>query len=273
MAARIWKEIKKAMAALPTFPAFDLQGDLSQGWRKYVSRFENLLLAMNITNAIRKKAMLLHYVGEEVNEIFDTLDVPEATEEEDVFRKAEKALREYSTPQKNIEFEVYKFRQAKQLSREISAYHTKLKQLAKSCDFYDEKRKIKTQIIQNGISSKLRRKALADPGITLEKILQIAKAMELSEVQVDGIRNVAFVVINTFLAKSTVLPMGSNVEHAINLIISGPVAKISEKSRSETRTGERNQLPRSEIKQPINIYSLETLPLSKQLKYRIITSW
>ena len=157
-----------------------MQGELSQGWRKYMSRFENLLLAMNITNAIRKKAMLLHYVGEEVNEIFDTLDVPEATEEEDVFRKAEKALREYSTPQKNIEFEVYKFRQAKQLSREISAYHTKLKQLAKSCDFYDEKRKIKTQIIQNGISSKLRRKALADPGITLEKILQIAKAMELS---------------------------------------------------------------------------------------------
>ena len=35
-------------------------------------------------------------------------------------------------------------------------------------------------------------------------------------------------------------------QHARNLIISGPVAKISDKSRSETRTGERNQLPRSE---------------------------
>ena len=33
------------MAALPTFPAFDLQaGDLSREWRKYVSRFENMLL-------------------------------------------------------------------------------------------------------------------------------------------------------------------------------------------------------------------------------------
>ena len=107
-----------------------------------------------------------------------------------VFRKAEKALREYFTPQKNFEFEVYKFRQAKQLPGEnISAYHTKLKQLAKSCDFHDEKREIKTQIIQNGISSKLRRKALADPGITLEKILQIAKAMELSEVQAEGIES------------------------------------------------------------------------------------
>ena len=34
------------------------------------------------------------------------MDVPEATEEEDVFRKAEKALREYFTPQrKNYEFD------------------------------------------------------------------------------------------------------------------------------------------------------------------------
>ena len=81
------------MAALPTFPAFDLQaGDLSREWTKYVSRFENMLLAMNITNTTRKKAMLLHYVGEEVNQIFETLEVQQADEGEDVFRKAEKAL-------------------------------------------------------------------------------------------------------------------------------------------------------------------------------------
>jgi hypothetical protein len=52
-----------------------------------------------------------------------------------------------------------------------------------------EKREIKTQIVQNGISSKLRRKALADPEITLEKLIQIAKSMELSEVQADGIES------------------------------------------------------------------------------------
>ena len=83
------------MAARPNFPSFDLeQGDLSKAWGKYVSRLENLLLAMNITSASRKKALLLHYVGEEFNEIFDTLDVEEADRDEDVFKKAEKALRE-----------------------------------------------------------------------------------------------------------------------------------------------------------------------------------
>ena len=61
--------------------------------------------------------------------------------EEDVFRKAEKALTEYFTLQKNLELEVYKFRQAKQLTGEnISVYHIKLKQLAKSCDIHDEEK-------------------------------------------------------------------------------------------------------------------------------------
>ena len=152
------------MAALPTFTAFDLQaGDLSREWRKYAARFENMLLAMDITNATRKKAMLLHYVGEEINEIFETLEVQETDETEDVFIKAEKALKNYFTPQKNLEYEVYKFHQAKQIPEEnISAYFTRLKQLSNYCEFHDEKREIKKQIIQNGISSKLRRKALAD---------------------------------------------------------------------------------------------------------------
>ena len=100
------------MASLPIFPAFDLQeGDLSKAWRRYVLRFENLLMAMNINDAKRKKAMLLHYVGEEVVDIFETLEVEERDDNEDVFVKAEKALRSYFTPRKNTEFEVYKFRQ------------------------------------------------------------------------------------------------------------------------------------------------------------------
>ncbi|XP_046862941.1 uncharacterized protein LOC124456568 [Xenia sp. Carnegie-2017] len=179
------------MTALPSFPTFNLEEpDLRKAWGKYVSRLENLLLAMNITNAARKKAMLLHYVGEEVNEILETLEIDEPDREEDVSRKAEKALRNYFTPQKNIEFEVYQFRQAKQLPGEnISAYYTRLRQLAESCEFHEESREIKAQIIQNGSSSKLRRKALADPEITMEQLIQMRKTMEMSKTQAEGIES------------------------------------------------------------------------------------
>ena len=113
----------------------------------YVLRFENILLAMNITRAVRKnyyitlRYVTLRYVTEEVNEIFETLEVQAADVNEDVFTKAEKGLKNYFTSQKNLEFEAYKFRQAKQLPGEnFSAYFTRLKQLAKYCEFHDEKR-------------------------------------------------------------------------------------------------------------------------------------
>ena len=67
--------------ALPHFPPFDISdepGAKGPRWKKYITRFKNLMVAMNITDAARQRALLLHYVGEDTNEIFDTLPNTEA---------------------------------------------------------------------------------------------------------------------------------------------------------------------------------------------------
>ena len=72
-------------AALPTFPSFDPNVDLGAPgvrFKKYISRFRNLLTATNITDPKRQKALLLHYAGAEVNDIFETLTISEPTEGE-----------------------------------------------------------------------------------------------------------------------------------------------------------------------------------------------
>ncbi len=38
-----------------------------------MKRFNNLMAAMDIKDESRKRALLLHYSGEEVNDLFDTL--------------------------------------------------------------------------------------------------------------------------------------------------------------------------------------------------------
>ena len=66
--------------ALPTFQSFDPSPDAGAPgprWEKYVNRLKNLITALDIKNAERQKALLLHYVGEETNNIFDTLTVCE----------------------------------------------------------------------------------------------------------------------------------------------------------------------------------------------------
>ena len=63
------------MATIPPFPEFDLEDKLNLAVRceKYLRRFNNLVTAMNLRDASRERALLLHYVGERVNDIFDTL--------------------------------------------------------------------------------------------------------------------------------------------------------------------------------------------------------
>ena len=56
----------RAMASLPPSPSFNVEDDptaTGQRWIKWKKRFENFLLAMNIEDATRKRALLLHYIG------------------------------------------------------------------------------------------------------------------------------------------------------------------------------------------------------------------
>ena len=84
-------------------------GTLGSRWEKWKARFENVLLAMDIKDNARKRAMLLHYAGEQVYDIFVTL--PDKGEAKD-FDKAITALATYFSPKTNIDFEVYMFRQS-----------------------------------------------------------------------------------------------------------------------------------------------------------------
>ena len=94
------------------------------------------------------------------------------------------ALTNYFTPRQNREYEIYVFRQAKQENDEsLSAFHTRLRQLAVTCEFNNVDREIKTQIVQSCSSHKLRTKALENPSYTLTQLLDAGKAMELSKAQ------------------------------------------------------------------------------------------
>jgi hypothetical protein len=79
--------------ALPHFAEFDVHSDGAVGirnirWKKWLTRFKNLLLALDVDDTKRQRALLLQYAGESVNEIFETLPNTEAGEDEDPFEKA-----------------------------------------------------------------------------------------------------------------------------------------------------------------------------------------
>ena len=98
-------------------------------------------------------------------------------------------LNEYFQPKKNITYERYVFKQAKQYKEENSInYITRLRNLAKSCDFTDVSDEIKDQFISSCLSTKLREKLLREKEVTIEKCIEFARATELSKMQAEEMK-------------------------------------------------------------------------------------
>ena len=165
-------------SSLPVFPKFDVNEDsTSLGHRreKYLQKLENLYVGMNIDSKKRRKALLLHYSGDEVFDIYQTF---QNTGDESGYNETKTALTKYFKPQVNQEFEIFQFQQMKQMNSEtVDDYATCLRQKAEYCGFTDKDRELKSQIIQGCKSAKLRRKALQE-NLDLQKLLLTARTME-----------------------------------------------------------------------------------------------
>ena len=162
--------------SLPTFPPFQvhLDGNVGPRWKKWLARFENLIVGMGIQEAKQKHALLLHCSGPKVDEIFDTL---EDTGEDKDYKKAVEKLTVHFNPQVNTTYEVYNFRKAQQNEGEsFDSFRTRLRSLAKTCEFANTDKEIKEQIILSCKSNALRRKALHED-LDLTALLKAGRAL------------------------------------------------------------------------------------------------
>ena len=172
---------------LPVFEAFSTDDSASLGprWRKYLARFEVLVTALNLQNSPqRKRALLLHYAGEHVYGIYDTFsDEQKGGDDEAGYQTLKASFTTYFEPKKNIDYETFVFRQAKQEKGEnVDAFCTRLRKLAATCDFGNSEREIKSQILVGCSSARLRRRALRED-MTLTDLLKHARSLEITELQ------------------------------------------------------------------------------------------
>ena len=85
--------------------------------------------------------------------------------------------------------EVFNFRKAQQNDGEsLDSFHTRLRNLAKTCEFVDSDKEIKEQIILSCKSNALRRKALRED-LDLTALLKAGRALELNETQANEVES------------------------------------------------------------------------------------
>jgi hypothetical protein len=177
-----------ARVDLPSMPQFDPHVDynsLATRWEQWLKRFHLYLRAGKITDKTQQRVLLLYMAGPQVQTIFETLA---DTGGDDDFKTAVEKLTKYFMPKKNLEYEIYIFRKARQTTDEtLDEYHTRLRKLATTCELTDADREIKTQIIQSCVSTRLRRRALRHSTLTLSALLAEGRSFEVSEKQAKGI--------------------------------------------------------------------------------------
>lgn len=106
------------------FHVHDEPNTVAARWTKWLKRFEGAMTGFNISDYKRKKALLLHFAGEDVQDIFETLT---DTGDEKDYQKATTALTAYFTPKRNIVYETIHFRRTKQHGEEtIDAYMSRV---------------------------------------------------------------------------------------------------------------------------------------------------
>ena len=132
-----------ALNAIPNYK-FDCYSDpssLAPRWTRWLTSFElfadgNGLIITEATNATtrqRRRAMLLHFAGPDVQDIFSTLaDTGEATD----YAAAITALNGYFLPKVNAAFARQKFHRLHQKEGEtVLQFVTRLRKEGKDCNF------------------------------------------------------------------------------------------------------------------------------------------
>lgn len=163
---------------IPSIAHFDPTGDpnsTAQRWEKWLKSFQYFIIASNINEDQRKRALLLHLIEQECQKIFETLPF-----QGDTYQEAETCLNNYFKVQKNVPYERSIFKNAKQNSSEsIEQYVTRLRALAMYCEYGDKKNKhIRDQVIVGCRSSKFRTKLLEKKELSLGDVLEIGKTRE-----------------------------------------------------------------------------------------------
>ena len=107
-----------------------------------MGKLENLFIGLNVENRKRKKALLLHYSGDEVYDFYETLNL---SADDSNYDDTKTALTGYFEPKKNKEFKRYEFRNLKQFKDEtIDQFATRLRQESENCELADKEGEIKS---------------------------------------------------------------------------------------------------------------------------------
>ncbi|XP_055856265.1 uncharacterized protein K02A2.6-like [Episyrphus balteatus] len=184
--------VSSAMTPVSSVSQLNLKStNLPAAWKHWLSLFKIYLRASSLEEQTdsRKVALLLHYMGPDSLDIFNSFneDLDKIT-----YDALVKKLDAYFLPKVNIVMERYSFFSRRQGPDEsIDEFVTSLKNLSLTCDFGSIREDLVRDIFICGLHNKfshLKEKLLNEEKISLEKAVLISRSMELNKEHVQQLQ-------------------------------------------------------------------------------------
>ena len=183
-------------SSVPKFDCYKEPATLGPRWTRWLTAFElyadgkGLIMdaRVNENTKIRRRALLLHHAGTDVQDIFSTLD---DTGDASDYDQAVKALNDYFVPKVNNAFARQTFYQLSQNAGEtIQQFVTRLRRTAKDCAFGgDLSNQLRDAVLSKCSSEYVKRKLLEEGSmLNLDRALEIAAQCERVEEQMAAMR-------------------------------------------------------------------------------------
>ena len=168
-----------------------LTGNVAENWRRWEQRFQLYMIATGASAKDEevKIAILLHTVGEEALEVYNTLAIV-AEGEEVTMEEVLTAFRDYCSPRKNIVFERHQFWSHTMSSGIlVDRFITELRQKSKDCEFgRHEDDMIRDKLVFSINDARLKERLLRDNALTLQKAIDICRSAELAKTQMQAMQ-------------------------------------------------------------------------------------
>ncbi|GFN74230.1 Pol polyprotein [Plakobranchus ocellatus] len=181
-------------------PCLHLEGNLAENWRKWQQRFQLYLEASELDKKPKKqqKAILLHTIGPDALELFNTFTFSEEEDIDDIRVKMQK-FEEHCKPKRNLIYDRHQFLTKQQQEGEsFDQFVTELKRLSADCEF----RELKDSLIRDRIicgirSAQLKERMLRDSDLTLDKAISLGRAEEKAKQQLVEMRETKVEAVKT----------------------------------------------------------------------------
>lgn len=170
-------------------PPFNADGEnVAERWVRYKQGFKFFAAAIGVEGDDRLRNLFLHEGGQQIQDIFKTFEFPTQNEDGTVYvrtlQRVWERFDERFAPKRNNFFESVFHAIVQKEEEGVDSFVTRLRQAALYCEFADQQSdNIISQFLERCRSNQLRERLLREKNLTLDTMLTIARANEISKQQ------------------------------------------------------------------------------------------